>query len=58
MIDKLSKGMTVKCLSCDKPIVLTDETFTFDDIGEYIVCLECGKIFNVDAYIFKGEIID
>lgn len=40
MIDKLSIGMIVKCLSCGKPIVLTDETFTFDDIGEYIVCLE------------------
>lgn len=37
MIDKLSIGMIVKCLSCGKPIVLTDETFTFD---EYIVCLE------------------
>lgn len=40
MIDKLSNSMTVKCLSCGKPIVLTYETFTFDDIGEYIVCLE------------------
>lgn len=40
MIDKLSNGMTVKCLSCDKPIVLTNETFTLDGIGEYIVCLE------------------
>jgi DNA-directed RNA polymerase subunit RPC12/RpoP len=58
MIGKIAMGMTLKCLSCHKPIKLTDDTFKFTFYGEYVKCPDCNMIFDIQAYHINGEIAE
>lgn len=55
MIEQIGHGDKIKCLNCGKPILINEKTFKFDDIGEYIVCPNCNKCYNVDFYNYRGE---
>ena len=55
MIEQIRHGDKIKCLNCEKPILINAKTLKFDDIGEYIVCPNCNKCYNVDFYHYRGE---
>lgn len=55
MLAEIKRGMTLKCLKCGKPILLSDETLSMDWQSEYIKCPHCESIYDVQAYHVHGE---
>lgn len=50
----LKIGDKVKCQICNKPILLDENTFTADHLGEYIYCPHCKKSVAVEYYHLFG----
>ena len=48
---EIRRGQTVKCLHCDKDILLDENTFVLDCVAEYIICPHCGEKDDVQKYL-------
>lgn len=52
---EIKQGDKIKCLNCKKLILINTNTFKFDEIGEYILCPICNKVYSTDFYHIQGE---
>lgn len=55
MIEEIKHGDKIKCLNCREPILISEKTFKIGYIGEYIICPNCNKSYNVDLYHLRGQ---
>lgn len=55
---EITIGDTIRCLNCNKKIILDSNTFVLDFAGEYIVCPSCGAAYDVLQYHIYGEKCD
>lgn len=53
-LSEIKRGMTLKCLKCRKPILVSDETFIMDFGAEYIKCPHCETTCDVQIYHIHG----
>ena len=55
MLGLISHGMRLRCLDCEKAILVDEHTSSFDRNGEYLTCPHCNKKRNMEDYFFFGE---